>query len=204
MRDETGGTDLRNLWQNQPAQTQTMTPEELRQRAVKLRGQTRKALLRGLATPLMVTAALAWIMTRIHIGGMMKALGATAIVWSLAGLAFLNRGMWSAGLPESDGTRTALASYKREVERRHQVSRRFLLWSLGPVSLALVAFTAPLWKLAAEQGVAVRMLPFAVLLIIWIGAVAVIRFREQRELRREIETLDRLEQADAGAVTVRT
>jgi len=112
-----------------------------------------------------------------------------ALVWSLGGLYFAQRGMWSPAAPDETGMRPGLESYRREVERRQLLPQRFLIWLFGPLLLATAAFVAPL----LSRGMITRMIPFLSLLAIWIGAVFVMRVFYQRELAREIEVLREIE-----------
>ena len=107
--------------------------------------------------------------------------------------------MWSATRPEDAGLSTGLESYRREVERRRCLSGRFLLWSLGPVLLAIATLIALIVSLGignrgmALKGTLLKMTPFLTLLVIWLVGVFVIRMRDQRELQREIDQLNDIE-----------
>jgi len=124
---------------------------------------------------------------------------AFAIAWSLAGQYFFNRGMWSAAPPEDAALSTGLESYRREVERRRYLFGRVLLWSFGPVVLAIATLIALIMSFGITnrglslQGTLRKMIPFLTLVVIWIVGVFVIRMREQRELRREIDQLNDIE-----------
>ena len=100
--------------------------------------------------------------------------------------------MWSATLPEDRALSIGLESYRLEVERRCSLSSRFLLWTFGPVVLALATFVVPL----LYQGMLSNMIPFLSLLFIWVVSVFVIRMRDQRELQREIGELNDIERAN--------
>ena len=100
--------------------------------------------------------------------------------------------MWSATLPEDRALSTGLESYRLEIERRRSLSSRFLLWTFGPVVLALATFVVPL----LYQGMLSNMIPFLSLLFIWVVSVFVIRMRDQRELQREIGELNDIERAN--------
>jgi preprotein translocase subunit YajC len=41
-----------------------------------------------------------------------------------------------------------------------------------------------------------RMMPFLTLIVVWLGAVFVIRMRQQRELQREIDQLNDIEKTN--------
>jgi hypothetical protein len=119
---------------------------------------------------------------------------AFAIAWGVAGLYFLNRGMWSAVLPGDLGLKTGLEACRLEVERQRDLQRRSLVWSFGPAMLATATFVL---ALALVPSVARRLiphgLPFLIVLVFPIVSFFRIRSREQRELRRELDELKDLE-----------
>jgi CubicO group peptidase (beta-lactamase class C family) len=81
--------------------------------------------------------------------------------------------------------------YRGEIERRRDLLRRGLLWSFAPILLVIGTFISALGKIGGDRGIFPKALPFLILVFVWIAAYFVIRVREQRELHREIEQLDR-------------
>ena len=175
-----------------------MTLEKIRQKTQKLHAKTRRKLLGGIVVSLLVVAISGYGIASAD-DSVKRAVFASAIVWSMAGLYFVNRGMWSATLPGDAALSTGLESYRREVERRRYFSSRELLWSFGPAALAI----ATLIMLIASFGIRSEgmplertlrnMIPFLTLVVAWIVGVFVIRMREQRELQREIDQLNDIE-----------
>ena len=116
-----------------------------------------------------------------------------ALIWSLAGVYFLNRRMWSATDGES-GLSAGLECCRREIERQRDFVRRGLLWAFGPVMLAIGTFVVALALVSTrERGIFPKGLPFMILIFVWIVSLFVIRWREQRELQREAEELKGME-----------
>lgn len=65
---------------------------------------------------------------------------------------FLNRGMWSTTVMPGDAElSTGLEFCRREIERRHCLLRRVLLWSFGPVLLATGAFVLALAMIGTKR-----------------------------------------------------
>ena len=125
---------------------------------------------------------------------MLHPLFAFALAWSLVGLYFLNRGMWSTVMPGDAGLSTGLEFCREEIERRRYLLRRVLLWSLGPVLLAIGTFVLALAMIGTkDRGLFPNGLPFLALVVAWIFGYFVMRAREQRELKREIDELNDLE-----------
>ena len=200
MRDDTSGHDPRTIWQNQPTEPSAMTLEKIRQKVRELHAKTRRQLLGNLVVPLIVVAFYGFGIKHFH-HPVLRSAFAFAIAWSLAGLYFLNRGMWSAMLPGDAAVSTGLESYRREVERRRSLSGRFMLWGFGPVVFAVATLIMLILNLGIGSGMSLRetllkMTPFLTLLVIWLVAVFVIRMRQQRELHREIDQLNDIERAN--------
>jgi hypothetical protein len=183
--------DPKTIWQNQPTEPSAMTLDKIRQKVRELHAKTRRQLWGNLALPLFVAAFCGFGAKHFS---PMQPLFALAITWSLAGLYFLNRGMWSAAMPGDAGLSTGLEFYRREIERRRYLLRRVLLWSFGPVVLAIGTFILALAKIGVrDRGIFPNALPFITLVVIWIGGYFLIRMREARELQREIDNLSNIE-----------
>jgi hypothetical protein len=195
MRNDPSGNDPRKIWQNQPTEPSIMTLEKIRQKTRELHAKTRRALLGRMVTPLAVVFlsgyGVAWFD-----GPALRVGFALALAWSLAGQYFVHRGMWSA-MPGDAALNTGLKSYRREVERRRYLYSCCLLWTFGPIVLALATFTASLLSLGIRnRGILLNMIPFLTLLVIWIVSIFFIRMRDQRELQREIDELNDIERAN--------
>ena len=200
MPNDSSRNDPRTIWQNQPTEPSIMTLEKIRQKTQELHAKTRRALLGGITVSLLVVGisgyGIAWAD-----GPGVRAVFAFAIAWSLAGQYFVNRGIWAATLPGDAALSTGLESYRREVERRRYLSGRFLLWSFGPVVLAIATLIVLILSFGIRnrgmllKGTLLNMIPFLALVVIWIVSVFVIRMRDQRELQREIDDLNDIERA---------
>jgi hypothetical protein len=199
MRNDSSTNDPRTIWQNQPTEPSIMTLEKIRQKTQELHAKTRRGLLGGIAVSLLFAGISGY---GIALGdGPVRAAFAFAVAWSLAGQYFINRGMWPATLPADAPLGTGLESYRQEVERRRYLSGRFLLWSFGPVALAIAALIALLLSFGVRRGMLLKgtllnMIPFLALLVIWIVSVFVMRMRDRRQLQREIDELRDIERAN--------
>ncbi len=192
-------SDPKSIWQNQPTENRNMTLKLIQLRSRELRARTRKKLLGTIAGPATAGAFYAfalWQFRAIEPG--LHLPFAAAVAWSLAGLAVLNRGMWSAGEPGELGISNGLQFCRREIERQRDLVRRILLWSFAPVLLAISGFVLTLAVRVGEQGLTPRGLPFLVLVAVWIVAYFVIRFREQQDLQRELKELGEVEREGRG------
>jgi hypothetical protein len=195
MRDEIPSDDLKTVWQNQPTATSAMTLKLVRSKARELQAKTRRQLLGTVAGPLAAAFFYVFGIRKFPpLGYVLHSLFAFALVWSLVGLYFLNRGMWSTVMPGDAGLSTGLEFCRGEIERRRSLLRRVLLWSLGPILLAIGTFVLTLAMIGTKfRGLFPNGLPFLALVVVWIFAYFAIRVRERRELKREIDELNDLE-----------
>ena len=197
MRDDSLANDPRTIWQNQPAESSAMTLEKIREKVRELHAKTRRQVVGNLVTPFVVIAFYGFCIKQFH-HPVLRSVFVFASAWSLAALYFLNRGMWSATLPGDAALSTGLESYRREVERRRSLSSRFLVWGFGPVVFAIAILVMLILSLGigsgmSPKGTLLKMTPFLTVLVIWLMGVFVIRMRQQRELRREIDQLNDIE-----------
>lgn len=129
----------------------------------------------------------------------LQPLFAAALAWSLAGVYFLNRGMWFAAMPGDAGLTTGLEFCRREIERQRDLARRVLLWTFGPIMLAIGTFIlAPAMVSTKSKGLFPNGLPSLIAIVVWIFGYFSVRLREQRELQREIDELKDLEEENRG------
>jgi hypothetical protein len=195
MGDELPRDELRAVWQSQPTVTSTMTMKLIRSKARDLQAKTRSQLLGTAAAPLAAAFLYAFGIREFPaLEHVLHPLFAFALVWSLAGLYFLSGGMWSSVMPGDAGLSTGLEFCRGEIKRRRYLLRRALLWSLGPVLLAIGTFILALAMIGTkDRGLFPNGLPFLALVVIWLLGYFVMRAREQRELKREIDELNDLE-----------
>jgi hypothetical protein len=195
MPDDSLGNGIKTVWLNQPTETHPMTSRLIEQRSRELRTKTRRKLIGTLAGPL--AAGIFYAYSMKEFAGLRQALQlpfAFALIWSLAGLYFLNRGMWSAVTPTNVGLSTGLEFCRREIGRQRDLVRGLLVWSFGPVIMAIGTFIVALAIASTrERGIFPNGLPFLTLLVVWIVSWFVIRLREQRGLQREIDELNDIE-----------
>jgi hypothetical protein len=201
MRDDIPGDSPKNIWLNQPTEKPTMTIGPIEQRSRDLRTRTRKKLLRTLAGPLAAGLFYALGMKEFaSLRQVLQPLFAFALAWSLVGLLFLNRGIWSAAMPTDAGLSTGLEFCRREIERQRDLLRRVLLWSLALMLMTIGGFILALAMVGSrDRGIIPNGLPFLILIVVWIVAYFIIRLREQRALQHELDELNEIETENRGS-----
>ena len=114
-----------------------------------------------------------------------------ALIWSFTGLYFLSRGMRSTTMPADAGLAGGLQFCLGELRRQRKLLQQSLLWSFGPLALAIGAFIYGLALIG--RGFFPKALPFVALVAVWISVHFVSRWHEQRGLQHEIDELRQLE-----------
>ena len=195
MQNDSPENGVRTIWLNQPTEKPTVISKLIEQRSRKLRAKTRRGLLGTVAGPLIAGIFYAYSMRAFP--GLRQVLQppfAFAFAWGLAGLYFLNRGMWSAVMPGDLGLNTGLEVCRLEVERQCDLQRRSFVWSFGPVMLATATFVLALALVpSGAWGIIPNGVPFLIVLVLPIVSFFVKRSRERRELQRELDELKDLE-----------
>ncbi len=180
--------DPKHIWKNQPEEPSEMTLDEIRRRVRSLQTKTRKDLIQNIG----VTAALV-ALAAFGIGRgadpLQQAAYAVVVVWALAGLFFLNRGLRNA----EPGAATGIELYRQEIARRRSLFQLVMRWSFGPMVFGLAVFILDLNIKAGPRGLYPKAAPFLVLVAAWITAYFYMRREESQALQREIESLNRLD-----------
>jgi hypothetical protein len=193
MQNDSPENGVRTIWLNQPTEKPTMISKLIQQRSRTLRSKTRRKLIGTVAGPLAAGFFYAYSMKALPaLRQVLQPSFAFAVAWGVAGLYFLNRGMWSTGTPGDVGLNTGLEVCRLEIERQRDLVRRSLVWSFGPVMLAIATFILSL-AMVSTRTIIPNALPFLIVLVVWIVSFFVIRLREQRELQREIDELKDIE-----------
>jgi hypothetical protein len=170
-----------------------MISKLIEQRSRTLRAKTRKGLIGTVTGPLATGFFYAYSMKAFPaLRQVLQPSFAFALAWALAGVYFLNRGMWSAVTPGDVGLNTGLEVCRLEIERQRDLARRLLVWTSGPTMLATATFILALAMISART-IIPNALPFLIVLVVWIVSFFVIRLRQQREFQREIDELKDLE-----------
>jgi MFS family permease len=176
-----------------------MTLLLIHQKTQQLHRKTRHELFAGITVALFIAALSGFGIWWVH-AAVLRAAFALAIAWTLTGQYFVDRGTLSNTAQLDVSLSTSLESYRREVERRRYISGRFMLWSFGPIVLAIGALSTYLLTLvwnhgAWSHGYLWSTMPFFTLLGLWFIGVFVLRMRHQRELQREIDQLNEVERS---------
>lgn len=193
------GEDPKSIWQSQNTETSAMkiNMKLIEWKARELHKKMRKQLLGTFAGPLVVLFF--YFFNTRAFPAERQAIGlfsALALAWSLIGLYFLNKGMWSAMMPADAGFSTGVEFCRQELERRRRLLGRVLVWSFAPALFAIGSCVLALLTVGnVDHRDFSKALPFLMLVLVWITAYFVLRLRERRTLQREIDELNQIEKA---------
>ena len=195
MQNDSPENGVRTIWLNQPTEKPTMISKLIEKRSRELRANTRRKLIGTVAGPLVAGILYVYSMKEFPAQRqMLQPSFAFAVVWGLAGLYFLNRGMWSAVMPGEVGLNTGLEVCRLEIERQRDLVRRLLVWSFGPAMLAIATFVLALVMVSTRgRGIIPNGLPFLILMVVWIVSWFAVRLNEKRGLQRAIDELKEIE-----------
>ncbi len=193
MGDDFTENDAGRIWRSQKTEPAAMTLEKIRQKVREHQAKSRRQLLGTLSGPLAVALCFAiGIKLFSPLRPDLQLLYGFALAWSLAGLFFLTRGNWSRAMPGDEGFSAGLEFCRREVERRRDYFRHVVMWSFGPVLLAIGTIILGLAR-AAGGRIFPNAMPFMTLVGVWIAGYFVMRAREQRQLQQAINELNDIE-----------
>lgn len=177
-----------------------MTLQLIQQKSRYLRIRTREKLIGSVAAPfavgmIYVYSVNAFAPLQQHLQLML----AFALIWSLIGVYFLQRGMWSEVTPADAGLSSGLMFCRQEINRQRELVNRVLLWTFGPILAAVGTIIFGLTTVSTDRGTFRNGLPFIIAMLIGIAGRFTVDFREQRGLQREIEDLNDLERENHGS-----
>jgi hypothetical protein len=168
MRADFHEHDLKTIWQNQGTEISTMSLILIRQKARELQARRRRQVFGTVVVPVVVAFFYAFCVKQFpHLQQILHSLFVLALVWSVAGLCFINRRESSREMPGDAGFSTGLEFCRRAIEQQINYFRRVLLWSLGPILLAIGTF---LLAVAVTTSVFPKGIPFIALVVVWIAS----------------------------------
>lgn len=185
----------KTVWQSQKNEETRMTLELLRQRVRDLNARRRRDLLITVFAAAIVLALSAWGIPRTHSLAIQIAFVLSS-AWALAGLYFERRGLRRAELLDDSTLHTGLEFYRLQIQQNLALFHRTLPWTFGPIILAVAAIALVLAGMVQSQNQPLsKIAPFCVLYVLWLIAAPAMRSRKRRELHRELDLLNSLENA---------
>jgi hypothetical protein len=195
MQNDSPENSVKTIWLNQPTEKPTMISKLIEQKSRELRTRTRRGLIGTVTAPLAAGIFYAYSMKSFPaLRQVLQPPFLFAVAWGLAGVYFLNRGMWSAAMPGDLGLKTGLEACRLEIARQRDLARRVLVWTFAPLMLTVATFVLALALIPPRgRGIFPNGLPFLIVLVVWIVSFFVLRSHEQRKLKREIDELKDIE-----------
>lgn len=193
MQNDLHDNDPRTIWQNQFTEASRVNLILIRQKARELQRRARRRMLTTLTVPFAVAFFYVFSLSEFpHLRELVHSLFMFALVWSLAGVFFLSRGKQPGAMSEDAGFSTGIEFCRQTLERQRDYVRRILLWSFGPIVLAISTLLLAFAMIAGTEFFA-KAMPLTVLALAWIIAYLLTRVRHQRSIQREISELSHVE-----------
>lgn len=190
MPDNFPMNNPRNIWQNQPTEPFSASLDELRRKAERWRWRARAGVLLSIVIGLGLSTAFALVFARTHETVPRLGIG-VLILWCLYFAYQSYHWTWPGRLPPDPAVNTSLEFYRSELEKRRDYNRH--IWRRAGLTfcfLGLALFLAPaLIQAFGTPRLFVKMMPFFVLLAIWIVLFRFMGRRSRRKLQAEIDEL---------------
>jgi hypothetical protein len=192
--DEFPMNDPKKIWQDQPTEAIRMSLNEIRRKAHKLQMKARLAALAWFVMGLVLCVFFARTSANAH--GVVERIGWGMLsLWGLYGAYQAYKWIWPGSLAANATMSTSLDFYRRELERRHDYVQH--VWRRSGLTFCFaglaVVIVPPLILLLRTPRLLMNVVPFFVLLAIWLAVFFPLRKRQQRNLQREIDELNALE-----------
>jgi FtsH-binding integral membrane protein len=194
MQDEFSANDPKKIWQDQPTEAIKMSLDEIRRKAHKLQTKSRMAALLTIVIGFVLCVWFARacagtqdVVPRIGLGMLS--------LWGLYAAYQAYKWIWPGTLAADAAFGTSLDFYRSELERRRDYIRH--VWRRAGLTfcfagVALFIIPALIGVLRTPR-LLVNLVPFFVLLAIWLVVFFSMRKRQNRKLQQEIDELKALE-----------
>ena len=184
--------DMKDLWRNQTTESPQVSVEHFRHKARKLQKKGRRDVYRWYAFALaflgITLAAFGTVqeMTQ-RVGLGMLAVGAVVLAFQA------HRKLRADPLATDADLATSIEFYRRHLEHHRDYGRQ-MVWSLAPLFAGIAVFLyPPLVAIAKDVQLAPRILPFSILMAMWVVLFFYLRRRKLDKLRRKLDKLAELE-----------
>ena len=189
MSEQTRGKDVGAIWRDQPEEELAVNLEQIvNRRTAELSSSTRSEIVMSMDAALLFVAVMVWRFAPTY--ERLQEVGSAAVIaWVVISLYLYRRRIWGRRHSRPDAAAaTCLEFYRKELERRRDHLRNPWLWH-GPLFLACMILIAILIRGNAFQPLR-NVLPLVVLLAVWTGFGVWRRYRQARELQREIDEIE--------------
>jgi hypothetical protein len=192
MSDQTRAKDVGTIWRNQPEEELAVNLEQIvKRRTEELSSSTRSEIVMSVGAALLFVGVMVWRFAPTY--ERLQEVGFAAVIaWTVISMYRFRGRIWRRNPSRPDAiAATCLEYYRKELERRRDHLTNAWLWH-GPLFLACATFIAILTRGKALQPFR-NVVPLVVLLAVWTGFGIWRRYRQARELQREIDELEPLD-----------
>ncbi len=190
MSDRIPVNDPGAIWRQQPEEKNAVTLEQIvNRRTGQLYASTRSEILMSIAAALLFVAVMAWRLAPFH--GRFEEIGFLAVLaWVAISVYRFRDHIWRRDRSRPDTVAVSgLEYYRKELEWRRDHLRSAWIWH-GPLLLAGVLLLAVLLAKPSPVFQPMRnVLPLLILLAVWTAYGLRRRYRQAKELQREIDEI---------------
>ena len=190
MPSEFPMNDPRNIWQNQPTEPFKMSADELRRKAQQRQRKARFEAIYSIIVGLILFVFFARVFVQPHEVVPRMGVGLLSF-WGIYYAYQAYKWIWPGRLTPDATLNTTLQSYRSELEKRRDYGRH--VWrraglTFGVLGVAMVIVPALIKSLDTPR-LLLDLLPFFVLLAIWLAVFLRLRKRNRGKLQQEIDEL---------------
>jgi hypothetical protein len=189
MSDQARMKAVGAIWREQPEEELAVNLEQIvNRRTEELSSSTRSEIVMSVGAALLFVGIMIWRFAPGY-DRFQEAGFAATIAWVVVSLYLLRRLIWGQRPPRPDAAAaTCLEYYRKELERRRDHLKNPWLWH-GPLFLAGMILIAILIRGKAFQPLR-NVAPLIGLLALWTGFGVWRRYRQAKELQREIDEIE--------------
>jgi hypothetical protein len=193
MPDNPTSDDMKLLWRNQMTEAPQISLQRFRRKAHKLQKKGRREVYALSAVAAIFVSSLLFALAQTQATGQRIGLGLLAF-WALL-LPFQAHRMLRLTPLASDATlASSIDFYRKQLERHRDYSRHIWRWGVVPFLLGGALYLWPAFRaIAGNPKLAPNIMPFSILLGVWVAAFFYLRRRQLRKLRRKLDILDELQ-----------
>ena len=181
--------DPQKTWRDQPEEAKKVSLDEIRRRARRLDNQARWKTRAGTLTGIFLCIALAWTAARTP--ATIPRIGfAILSLWSLYYVWFMYKWVWPGRVAADGASNASLDYYRAELEKQIDNSRH--VWRRSGLPWCFAGLALVLEKALVNPRLLKNTVPFFTILAIWSIAFLVLKKREAKRLKREINDLKAL------------
>jgi hypothetical protein len=193
MPDHASLNDVKDVWRNQMTEAPQISLQRFRRKAHKLQKKARREVYALSALAAILVSSFLFALTQTQ--GTVQRIGLGLLAgWALLLPFQAHRMLRQTPLAFDSTLATGIDFYRKQLERHRDYHTHIWRWGVVPFLLGGAVYGWPvIVGLAANPELLPNILPFSVLLVVWVAAFFYLRRRRVQKLRRKLDILDELQ-----------